>query len=162
MTPRRRVHAVGLVEIADAADPLEDKRNKRCMVFFRQRSKDRFKFAVIVPSHIGRHLHAGDDDFRAGIFLLDPVDNGLEILAGALNRKTAQAVIGAELKNQNSDAIAHKPIDSTEAAGTGIAALAGVDDFEGPAFGIDLFLNQGGIRLGKLDAVSGCNTVAKK
>ena len=100
------------------------------------------------------------NDLRAGIFCFGTIDDRLKIFARGFGRQSAQTVVGAELQNQNVDAISQQPVDPAQAAGTGVAALAGVDDFELPPFGVDFFLNEGGIRLFQIESVSGGDAVA--
>src|SRR5262249_9253791 len=86
----------------------------------------------------------------------------LEIFPRDFDRQTAQPIVGTQLEDQNINFISKQPIYPTESAGAGVAALPGIDDFEIPTLGVDLFLNQAGESLGRLDAQSGRNAVAQE
>jgi len=156
------VNAVRLIEFAYAADTLENKRNQRRVVFLGDRSKNGLELLGVATPHIRWQLHASNDDFRLGVLGLDPIDDGLKIFPNGFGGNATQAIIATELKNQNVDATAQKPINSIETPGRSVATLSGIDNLEGPLFCLDPLLNQGGIGLADLETVTGCDAVAEK
>src|SRR5688572_13638331 len=129
------------IELAHAADALEDEGNERGVVFLGNIAEDRFEFLAIVAAHIGRHHHAGQYYLYSRILCAGAIDNCLQILAGRVYRKSSQPILAPQLQNQDIDPVSEEPLHAVQATGTGITALAGIDDFELPALGIDLLLN---------------------
>ena len=162
MAANGRVNAVRQVEISYAADAVQNKRDQWRVIFFGHGKKYGLEFFAIAVSHVRWDLHPSNDDFRLGVLGLDPIDNGLKIFPDGFGGNATQAIVATELKNQNVDATAQKPINSIETPGRSVATLSGIDNLEGPLFGLDPLLNQGGIGLADLETVTGGDTVAEK
>lgn len=156
------VDAVGLVEAGDAADVLEEEGDEGAFVFCGEGGEDVAEGIGVGGAHRWGHLHSGEDDLCRGVFGLDGVDDGLEIGGGAGDGNSTEAVIGAELEDEDVCGGAQDPVDAAVAVGGGFAADAGVDDLPGEVEGIDAVLDDGGKGLAGGDAIAGGEAVAEE
>ena len=162
MTGRIGVNAVGLVEVGVAADVLEEEGDERCLVFGGECGEDVAEGGAVGGAHRRWHLHAGDDDTGRRVFDFYGVDDGLEVGGGAGNGDAAEAVVGAELENEDVDGLAEDPIDAAAAARGGFAADAGACDLVGKVEGVDPVFDEVGEGLAGGDPIAGGEAVAKE
>jgi len=156
------VDAVGLVEAGDAADVLEEEGDEGAFVPGGEGGEDVAESVGVGGPHGWGHLHAGEDDLCRGIFGFDGVDDGLEIGGGAGDGNASEAVVGAELEDEDVCGGAQDPVDAAAAVGGGFAADAGVGDLPGEVEGVDAVLDDGGEGLAGGNAIAGGEAVAEE
>lgn len=156
------VDAVGLVEAGDPADVLEEEGDEGGVVICGQFGEDVFECVGISGAHIGRDLHAGDDDRGVGVVCLYGVDDGLQVGDGSVEGYSAEAVVAAEFEDEDVHRLAKDPADTGAAVGGGLPADTGVDDCVGQAEGIDEAADEGGEGLIWIDAVAGGEAIAEE
>lgn len=143
MAPGRRMNLIGLVQLGDAPDALEEKRNQGGVFGPGHVGKKGAETARIVRSHAGRQLHAGEDDSGGGIFVPGLADDGDEVGTGLRQREPAQAVVAPEFEHQDVHRPAQQPVHAAQSARRGVAADAGVDNCKWKSGRIGALLQQG-------------------
>ena len=158
------MHAIGLVQLHVSSDIGEEKRDEDELVFFRERRIHGGEGPGVFLAVVGRHLHAGEDDFRGGMARMDAVDDALEIGLGHGRIDAAQAVGRAQREHEQVDGLAQDPLAAAQAAGRRLAAEAGVDDAPGQFRRGDFFLDERGVGLarGVIEPVAGRQAVAEE
>jgi hypothetical protein len=92
---------------------------------------------------------------------LELLDHGGEILLRAFDGKAAEAVVAAELEDDDLGFLGEDAMDAFEGVFGGVAADAGVDDAVAIAGGVEELLKVGGVAGGGIDAVAGGEAVAE-
>lgn len=155
------MNAVGLIEFGNAADALEKKWQQNGMVLPGEIGKDLGKGIHVRFAHAGGHSHSGNNNLDGRVFVPREINNGLEIGFRGGGGKAAQAVIAAQLQDQNRDGLAQQPADAGDAVRTGVTGDASVNDFEREPGGVDFLLQQSGIGLVQIDPEAGGETIAQ-
>src|SRR5690606_20314135 len=105
------VNSVGEVQRRLARDIRQKKRNEYGVVLTRERGEEVAKVPGVGLPHVGRDLHAGDDDAGLRIVCADGVDDGLQVRANLRDRHAAEAVVGAKFEYKYVDRFVHEPGD---------------------------------------------------
>ena len=135
-----RMDAVGLIQLGDPRDPLEQKRDERHAVFFRQRRIRLVKGERVVDAVVRRRFHARQDHGHAtGLRALDDLR---EVARQFRDRQAAQAVVAAKRDHQNPDVAVERPVETRQTAGRRIARDAGVHDRVHEPGVVDMALEQ--------------------
>ena len=100
---RRRMDPVSLIKFGDAGDALEQKRDERRVVSLGKVDKNLPKLPGIRLPHIGRGLHAGNNEPRARKFCSGPIDDRLQVSLGYGGGDAPQAIVAPQLENENID-----------------------------------------------------------
>ena len=93
--------------------------------------------------------------------LLQRADDRVEVCCGLGDGQAAEAVVAAELHDDELGLRAMTRCDAVEAVLGGVAADAGVDDVVVVALGVEVALEVVGIALAGIDAVAGGEAVAE-
>lgn len=156
------MNAIALVEGRDAADVLQEERDKGCIVLFSEFGEEVAELCTVDVAHIGWDLHSGKDDLRGWIFFPDGVDDSLKVIAGTVEGDTAKAVVGAEFQDEDVDRLAEYPADAGQPSGTRFAAITGIDARIWEVKGIEAMADEGGKGLVGFEAVAGGEAVSEK
>ncbi len=113
----------------------------------------------VVGAVVRREGYTGEDDFAAGV--KQRGDDGIEVAARIRDGEAAEAVVAAEFDNDDSRVEAQHVLEPVDAVFAGIAADAGVDDFEVVAVAVEAGLQVVGIRMTGTDAIASGDAVAE-
>src|SRR3954465_6349251 len=121
------MNAVRLEEVFFLGEILEEERNERGAVTLRELGIGRLELLCVMGPIVRRQLHADEHHARARLLRL--LDHRAEVLPHLLQRQAAQAVVRAELENQDRRLVLHERLcDPSGATGGGLARDARVDD----------------------------------
>jgi hypothetical protein len=123
--------AVGLVELGDAADSGEQERHQGDVQLARQARVDGGEAAGVVGAVVGRDLHAHQQ--HAGAGGAGAAHDLAQVALDLLGRLGAQAVVGAELDDDDGGPLRQDPAQAAQPAGAGVAGHAGVEHTDGRA-----------------------------
>ena len=154
--------SVTLVEAWDTTNVLEEKGDERQFVPAGKLWEEVAELSGIGVTHIGRYLHAGEDDLCGGVFHSDRVDDGLKVVAGTVEGDSAKPVVTTQLEDEDVYVLPEDPVDTGQAARGGLTADAGVDSLISKVKGIETPANEGGKSLTSFETVACCEAVTKK
>ena len=151
--------SVFLHHAGDSEDALEKKRQQRDAVFFCKQGVGCVEACDVVGAVVGWERDAGEDDgdfagFEGGYDLI-------EIGAGVFDAQAAEAVVAAELDDDDGGLQGDDAIDAVDAVLGGVSADALVDDAVVIASGVERGLQVVGIALADFGAVSFGEAVAE-
>ena len=129
------------------------------MIFSRERGVHGVEFFDVVGAVVGGESDAGEDD--GGAAGLELVDDAVEVGLGLFEGEAAEAVVAAELYDDELGMAGDDAGDAVEAVLGGVAADAGVEDVVVVAAGVEELLEDVGIGLAGLGAVAGGERVAE-
>ena len=153
------VGVVGLHVAGDAVDVFEDEGQEADAVLLGKGGVHGVEFCDVVGAVVGGEGDAGEDYFGAG--LLELVDDAREVGLGLFEGQAAEAVVAAELDDDDLGMAGEDEVDAVEAVLGGVAADAGVDDVVVIAVGVEEALEVVGIGLADVGAVAGGERVAE-
>jgi hypothetical protein len=133
--------AIAQVQVRHAAHAFEQKGQEDGPRGLGDGGKHLAKLPRVVRAELGRHLHAGDDDFRLRVARTDALDDALEVATGDGGAEAAQAVVGPEREHEDVGRRAQRPVDAAQPARGGLTAEAGIDDAPGQPGGGNLLLH---------------------
>ena len=113
----------------------------------------------VVGAVVRREGDAGENDFAA--CLKQSGDEGGEVAARVGDRDAAQAVVAAELDDDDGGVQAEDFFEAVDAIFAGVAADAGVDNFVVVAATVEIGLEIVGIRVAGRDAIAGGDAVSE-
>lgn len=154
--------AVALVERGVAAHAIEEEGDEGGLVLCCQLGEDLMERVCVGGAHAWGDVHAGEDDLAGRVTAANGVDDGLEVIAGAVNGDTAEAVVGAKLEDEDVSGLAQGPVDSAFSVGGCFAADAGVNDLIGQAEGVEAATDESGESLIGVEAVTCGEAVTKE
>jgi len=131
------VDTIDLVEGGVAAYAIEEEGDEGGLVLCCQLGEDLMERVCVGGAHAWGNVHSGEDDLARRVMAANGVDDGLEVIAGAVNGDTAEAVVGAKLKDEDVSGLAQGPVDSASSVGGCFTADAGVNDLIGQAEGVE-------------------------
>ena len=120
------VGAVGLHHSGDAVDVLEEEGKHGDAVFFGEDGVGLVELADVVGAVVWREGDAGEGDASAGV--LQGGDDMVEVGAGVCDRQAAQAVVAAELDEDDGGVQGENAGETLESVLGGVAADALVVD----------------------------------
>lgn len=151
--------AVVLHHALDAVDTLEDEGEKGIVVVGGDGFVHGFEVADVVGAVVAGERDTEDDDLgAAGGEAGGELD---EVVAGTAQGNAAEAVVAAELEEDDFRRIAKGVVHAIDAALGGVAADACVDDAVAEAFFVEEFLEDVGIGLACFEAEAGGDAVAE-
>ena len=139
---------------------VEKERHERHVVRSREIAIHLPELGGVGGAVIRRRLHAGQHDCDAA--RLRSGDDLGQILLHAGDGQAAQAVVGAELDDQDPHVAFERPVEAAQAARRRVARDAGVDDLVRIPLGVEPRLNQRRDRLFLRQAVARGEAVAEK
>lgn len=149
-----RLHGAG-----DAVDALKDEGQKGDAELFGERGVHGVEAGDVVFSVVGRKGDAGEGDVGAGG--LELADDAGEVGLGLGEGKAAEAVVAAELDDDDAGVAGDDALDAVEGVFGGVAADAGVENEVGVAVGAEELLEVGGVGLAGVGAEAGGEAVAE-
>ena len=148
-----------LEQFALPGDALQQKGDQSGLEFPREVDEAALEFGGVFRPVVGRHAHA--EEQHAGAGFLPRADDGGKIVAHLRQRQPAQAVVPAQLHDQDRGPMAGKGFfDAARAAAGGLAADARVDDGIIEALSLQAFLQQAHPAAALADSVGGGQAVA--
>ena len=153
------VGVVGLHVAGDAVDVFEDEGQEADVVLLRERGVHGVEFFDVVGTVARGKGDAGEDYLRAAG--LELIDDAGEVGLGLFEGQAAEAVVAAELYDDELGMAREDEVDAVEAVLGGVAADAGVDDVVVVALGVEEALEVVGIGLAEVGAVAGGERVAE-
>ena len=155
----RGVGLVGLHHPVDSEDALKEKGEYRHAVFFSNQSVGVVELFDVVGAVVRREGDAGEDDFGAAGF--EGGDNLVEVGARVFDAKAAEAIVAAELDDDDGGLHGDDGVDALDAVFGGVAADAFVDDAIVITPGVEVGLKVVGIAFAKFGTVAGGEAVAE-
>jgi len=156
------VDAVALVEGGVTAYTVEEEGDESGPVFFRELGEDLKESVGVSGAHAWGDAHSGEEDLAGRVTDMDGVDDRLEVVAGTVNGDTAEAVVSAELEDENVGGLAQCPVEAAFSVGGCFTADAGVDDLVGQVEGVEAMPDEGRKSLAGVEAVGCGETVTKE
>lgn len=153
------VGAVVLHHAVDAVDALEEEGEEGDRVFFGEQGVGLLELLDVVGAVVGREADAGEGE--AGVAGAESGEDGVEVGAGVFDAEATEAVVAAELDDDESGVEGDDAVDAVEAVLGGVAADALVDDAVGEVVGVEIFLEIVGVALAGVGAVAGGEGVAE-
>ena len=132
------VNAVGLVEVFDSGDAVEEEGDEYEVILFSERGEDFHAGALIVCAGIGRGEHACEQDLCAAC--ARAFDDLGEVLARLGGGQAAQDVVCAEFEDDETHVAFERPVETAQAACGRIARNSRVDHFVFKIIAFELFL----------------------
>lgn len=132
------VDAVGLIEIFDSGDAVEEEGDEHEVVFFGERGENFHAGALVVCAGIGRRVHACEQDLRAAC--ARAFDDPCEVLAHLSWGQSAQDVVCAEFEDDETHVARERPVEAAQATGGRVAGNSRVDHFVFKTVTFELFL----------------------
>ena len=123
---RGGVDAVGLDVALDAVDVLQEEGQQRDVILFGEHGIHAVEVRDVVAAVLRGEGDAGERDLCAAV--LELLDHGGEILLRAFDGKAAEAVVAAELEDDDLGFLGEDAVDAFDAVFGGVAADACVDD----------------------------------
>lgn len=157
----RWVNAIGLIEIFDSTDPIEEEGEESGFRFRGDIGKDLLEFLGKLWPHIVGHLHAGDDQTDVRVFGACLCDHPEQVFLAFGGRDTAESIVPAEGNDEDVRPAGKSPVDPAKATRGGVTADPGVGDNEGKAGGLDLLLDHRWIGSVRVQPIAGGDAVAK-
>jgi len=153
------VGAVGLHHAVDAEDALEEEGEEGDAVFVGEQGVGGLELLDVVGAVVGGEGDAGEGDPGAGGF--EAGEDGVEVAAGVFDAEAAEAVVAAELDDDDGGVEGEDAIDAVETVLGGVAADALIDDVVVEAEGVEVFLEEVGIAFAGVGAEAGGEGVAE-
>lgn len=153
------VGAVGLHHAIDAEDALEEEGEEGDVVFMGEQGVGGLELLDVVGAVVGWEGNAGEGDFGAGGF--EAGEDLVEVAAGVFDAEAAEAVVAAELDDDDGGVEGEDAVDAVEAVLGGVAADALVDDVVGEAALVEIFLKEVGVAFAGVGAEAGGEGVAE-
>jgi len=153
------VGAVVLHHAVDAVDALEEEGEEGGGVFFGEDGVGGLELLDVVGAVVGREADAGEGE--AGVAGAESGEDGVEVGAGVFDAEAPEAVVAAELDDDESGVEGDDAVDALEAVLGGVAADALVDDTVGEVVGVEVFLEIVGVALAGIGAMAGGEGVAE-
>lgn len=151
--------AVGQVQIGDSGNPFQKKGDQSKTVFSSKVWENLAKFLGEKRAEIGRQKNPGKNDFHS--FLLESDDNLLQISLCRVYGVSAEAVIGAKTKDDDTGVLGKDRIQPVQTLRRSIAADSRVDHSIIQSRGINSSLKLARIVLRRVDTEPGGQTVSK-
>jgi hypothetical protein len=153
---------IALVEGRVAAYAVEEEGDEGGLILCREPGEDLLEIIGIGGTHAWGDAHSGEDDLTGRVMAANGVDDRLEVVTGAVNGDTAEAVVGAELEDEDVSGLAQGPVDPALSVGGCFAADACVDDLVWQVEGVDAAADDGGESLIGVEAVAGGEAVTEE
>src|SRR5688572_33290544 len=126
MPGHARMNQVLLVQLAIPANSFEQEWDQRGVVLLCQFAENALETGGVLGPEIRWDLHSRENDFDLRVLRFGLVDDRLEVRFQRFQRLTAQAIIRAELEEENIDRALQEPVDPAQPACARVAAEAGV------------------------------------
>ena len=153
------VGSVLLHHAIDAVDALEEEGKKGDGVLFREQGVGLLELVDVVGAVVGREGDSGESDLCAAG--LEAREEGIEIGSCVLDAQTAEAVVAAELDDDEGGVEGDDVVDAIEAVFRGVSADALVDDVVAKAASVEVFLEVVGVALAGIGSVAGGEAIAE-
>jgi len=155
----RRVDAVFLNGSGNRVDIGVEHGKERHAVFRRDETVGFIEGLDVVGTVVTRQGDASEDDFAAGVD--EGGDDGIEVAARVGDGEAAEAVVAAELNDDNGGMEAENVLQAVDSVFAGVAADAGVDDLVVVAAVVEVGLEVVGVGLAGRDSVACGDAVAE-
>jgi len=146
------VGSVVLHHAVNSIDVLEEEGKQGDVVLLGEQGVGLVELADVVGAVVGREGDAGEDDF--GSAGLEGGDDLVEVGAGVFDAEAAQAVIAAELDDDDGGLHGNDGGDAFYSVFGGVSADAGVDDAVVVAEAVQVLLEELGVALAGLGSVA--------
>jgi len=153
------VGVVGLHHAGDAVDVFEQEGQDGDVEFAAEGRVVGGEGVDVVGAVVGGEGDSGDGDFGTGLLKLR--DHGLEVGAGGLDLEAAEAVVAAELEDDDLGFHGQDAGEAVDSVLGGVAADALVDDAVVEAFAIEVLLEEVGVALAFVGSVAGGERIAE-
>lgn len=153
------VGAVGLHHAVDAVDALKEEGEEGDGIFFGEEGVGGLELLDVVGAVVGGEGDAGEGDLGAGGF--EAGEDLVEVGAGIFDAQAAEAVVAAELNDDDGGVEGEDALDAVEAVLGGVAADALVDDAVFVTGGGQIFLEEVGVALAGVGAEAGGEGIAE-
>lgn len=153
---------VALVEGRVTAYAVEEERDEGGFVLCRELAEDLIEGIGIGGAHAWGDAHSGEEDLAGRVTGMNGVDNRLEVVAGAGNGDTAEAVVASEFEDEDIGGLAQDPVEAALSVSGCFAADAGVNDLVGKVEGVEAVADEGGESLIGGEAIACGEAVTKE
>jgi hypothetical protein len=155
---RRGVDAVGLVQSRLARDAVEQEGHESRVARPSELRVDRAKASPVVLSVVRQRFHGHEHELRRRLLSAGLVEDRLDVLPRGNGVLAPQTVVRPRLDDEHRHGLPEEPAQAAPRAGRCLAAHSRVDHAVAQAGRVDLPLDEGGVRLLRVEPEAGGET----